>query len=193
MAVRASVENDQIVADLRDALRDGRSGLNYVPRLLGLVLEREAWRERYDETGELHPFASFDEFTAAPPMAGLGATPDLLDRVVGTKAENAEVRRKLRDARMVGKGHKRGLDSKPISKGEASDYDAGRLARIAPDEYEAVRRGDKTINAAARAAGIRPHRISVRLDRPESIARSLRRYMAPEQLSELARLLVAGG
>jgi hypothetical protein len=53
-----------------------------------------------------------------------------------------------------------------------------------------VRRGEKSINAAAVAAGIRPHRVPVRLDRVESIAATLRKYLTPEQRSTLARLLL---
>lgn len=81
-------------------------------------------------------------------------------------------------------------ESESILDRDTADYAAERLARVAPDEYEAVRRGEKSINAAAVAAGIRPHRVPVRLDRVESIAATLRKYLTPEQRSTLARLLL---
>jgi hypothetical protein len=68
---------------------------------------------------------------------------------------------------------------------QRSDYTADRLHREAPDQYEAVRSGEKSLNAAAVEAGIRPRRLSVRLDDPLSIARSLHRNMPPEDFADL--------
>ena len=67
-----------------------------------------------------------------------------------------------------------------------SEYLAERLARDHPDQYERVRSGELSVNAAAVLAGIRPRRVSVRTDDAASAAESLHRNMANEVFVELA-------
>jgi hypothetical protein len=180
--------NGSLAELLGGALRDGAHGLSAVPGLLKQVLAEESWRELVTQRGDRFSHPRIEEYIRAQPLAGLGATVELVDRVIGT--DDPDLLRLWRNARKGKPGRKaKGVDSTPIQKGEDSALTSQRLAERAPGEYDDVRRGEKTINAAAVAAGIRPHRISVRLDRPESIARSLRRHMSPEQLSTLARLL----
>jgi hypothetical protein len=52
-----------------------------------------------------------------------------------------------------------------------------------------VRRGEKTVHAAAVDAGTRKRQVSVRVDSAESADRTLRKHMSPEVLAELVRLL----
>lgn len=70
---------------------------------------------------------------------------------------------------------------------------AARLSRDDPEIAARVDSGELTINAAAVLAGIRPHRISVRLDKPDSIAQSLRRHLTPDQIARLIALLLPDG
>ncbi len=179
---------------LGGALRDGGHALGSAPALLRQVLEADGWREFVTQRGEYVTHERFQDFVTALPLKGLGASMDLVERLIGT--DDPDLLRLWRSARKVGKGRRTDLtpdvESTSGVGAEDSSLTAQRLAAKAPDEYEAVRRGEKTINAAARDAGIRPHRISVRLDQPESVARSLRRFMTPEQLTELARLLQDG-
>lgn len=190
------VERDQLVDSLRGALADGRSGLSYVPRLLRRVLETQAWRERYDaKTRSVVQFRSFAEFVAAQPTEGLGASMELVGRIVGTS--DPELLRLLREAKKgrPGRpraGEKKGGDSPSVSD-DGTALAADRLAREAPAEYAAVVNGQKTINAAALAAGIRKRRVSVRTDNAESVARSLRKHMSPDELTRLAELLRDSG
>jgi hypothetical protein len=174
---------------LGSALRDGGHALTAVPGLLKQVLVDDGWRDFVTQRGERAQHDRIEDFVRTPPLKGLGASVELVERVIGT--DDPDLLRMWRAAQKVGRGHRRQGDSPSLSDDETGKA-ADRLARDAPEEYEAVRRGEKTINAAARAAGIRPHRISVRLDRPDSIARSLRRYMPPDQLATLARLLLEG-
>ncbi len=184
--------NANLVDLLGSALRDGDHALATVPNLLKQVLADDGWREFVTQRGDHVAYDRIDDFISTPPLKGLGATMELVERVIGT--DDPDLLRLWRQARKGKPGRpKKGAKNNPDS-GSNIGHDetplaAERLARDAPDEYEAVRRGEKTINAAARAAGIRPHRISVRLDRPESIAASLRKHMPPDQLAELARLL----
>ena len=183
-----------LVESLGSALRDGRHGLATGPGLLKRVLEEQSWRDFETQRGDRVAYERIEEFVTTQPLKGLGTTIELVERVIGT--DDPDLLRLWRAARKGRPGRKpraekRG-DSPRIHGGQDTDQAADRLARDAPDQYEAVKRGEKTINAAARDAGIRPHRISVRLDRPQSIAASLRRHMTPEQLSTLARLLLEG-
>lgn len=187
------IERDQLIGDLRGALHDGESGLMYVPRLLRKVLETEAWRERFDtKTRSRVAFSGFVQFVTTPATEGLGATVDLIDRIVGT--DDPDLLRLLHEAKKVGRGSRTDLrlgeESTPSQKGENSSLTARRLAVDAPEEYEAVKRGEKSIHAAALSAGIRRRRIPVRLDSPESAAKTLRRHMPPEARQALARLLL---
>lgn len=184
------VERDQLVTDLRGALYDGRSGLEYVPELLRKLLETEAWRERYDgRSRQPVRFSSFAEFVTTPPTEGLGASMDLVDRIVGNR--NPHLLRLLKAAK-AGKPGRPSKDGNPCeSQGfyGGTDYTAERLAREHPDEYAAVERGEKKIHRAAVDAGIRRRRLSVRLDDAASAARTLRNNSSPEYLAELRQLL----
>lgn len=184
--------NWQLVRHTETALRTGSESLGNVPALLRSLLEEQAWREFALPAGETVKYARFSEFVAARPPRGLGADLDVVRHVIGTADPDLLVM--LREAEKVGRGRRTdlqpGVDSTPgDGKGESSDLTAARLAREAPDQYDAVRSGELSINAAAVAAGIRPKRISVRTDNPESIARSLHRHLTPEQLDELRGLL----
>lgn len=182
------VQRDQLVDDLRGAIHSGESGLNYVPRLLRKVLETDAWRERFDaKTKQPVAFASFAAFVSTPPTEGLGADMAMINRMVGTA--DPDLLRLLRDARKVGRGHKRDSDSESIDS-ESASYTAQRLAEHAPEEYEAVKRGEQTIHRAAVKAGIRKHRVPIRLDSADSAARTLRAHMSPDTRHALARLLL---
>jgi hypothetical protein len=176
---------------LSSALDRGSHGLENVPGLLKRILADESWREFETARAERVTHDRFESFVSQPPLRGLGASIAVIERIVGT--DDPDLLRLLRDARKVGRGHRvdlePGVESTPGSKGEAADLTAQRLALAAPDEYAAVQRGEKSINAAAISAGIRRRRVPVRLDSPESAAETLRRYMTPEARRRLAELL----
>lgn len=187
--------NANLVDSLGSAARHGGSALADAPVLLRRVLEEGAWREFVTQRGDHVQHARFSDFVTKSPLKGLGVDMALVERIVGTT--DPDLLRLLRAANAGKAGRPRrtenGEESTPISgKGQASDLTADRLARDAPDQYERVRRGELSINAAAVAAGIRPRRVSVRTDDAAAVARSLRKHMTPEQLAELARLLGTG-
>lgn len=175
-----------LIDSLGSSLRRGGASLGTVPGLLKRVLEEEAWREFETSRGEVVCHDRFTDFVTTPPLKGLGASMELIDRIVGTG--DPELMQLLREAKSVGRGHPRDSDSESLDSDTAA-YAASRLAREAPEEYEAVRRGEKTIHAAAVAAGIRKRRISVRLDDPASAIRSIRRNASPEFWEEFRRLV----
>lgn len=184
--------NWQLVRHTETALRTGNESLGNVPALLRSLLEEQAWREFALPSGETVSYRRFSEFVAAKPPRGLGAELVLVERIVGTGDPDLLVM--LREAEKVGhgpgRGHKTLSDSDRVSTGDDTAAKAAqRLARAHPEQYAAVKSGELSVNAAAVLAGIRPRRISVRLDRPDSIARSLRKHLTPEQVAELRALL----
>lgn len=182
--------NAHLVESLSSATRHGGSALADAPVLLRRVLEEGAWREFVTQRGDHVQPRSFREFVTTQPLKGLGVDMDLVERIVGTS--DPDLLRLLHEAK-AGKPGRLPAGEKPmesIGNTGRAEYVAERLARDAPEQYEQVRSGDLTLNAAAVLAGIRPKRISVRTDDPGSIASSLRRHMAPDVRAELARLLL---
>lgn len=177
---------------LGSALRSGGQAIGNVPALLKRVLAEDSWREFVTKRDEHVRHDQFADFVTTPPLKGLGADMALIERIVGT--EDPDLLRLLRKAKQVGRGHRTdraqtSMEFPSKLKKNTTDYQADRLAREAPEEYEAVRRGEKTVHAAAVGAGTRKRQISVRLDNAESAARTLRTHMKPDVLAELARIL----
>lgn len=187
--------NAHLVESLSSAARHGGSALADAPVLLRRVLEEDAWREFVTQRGEEVRPRSFHEFVTTPPLKGLGVDLDLVHRIAGT--DDPDLLVLLHEAEKVGKpgppaaGEIRG-ESPSISDAQTGKT-AARLARDHPDQYAAVKSGERTINAAAVLAGIRPRRISVRLDAPDAIAKSLRRHLTPDQIAQLIALLLPDG
>jgi hypothetical protein len=182
-----------LVESLGSALRNGDHGLRTVPALLKRVLADGSWREFETKRGERVTHDRFIDFVTTRPLRGLGASLELITRIVGT--DDPELLRMLRDVLRSTRGRSAdtepGVDCLLGSKGEDVALTAERLAREAPEEYAAVLRGEQTINAAAVRAGIRRRRIAIRLDNAESAAETLRKHMTREQLQALAKLLSA--
>lgn len=184
-----------LVESLGSALRSGDHALKTTPALLKRILTDESWRDFITKRGEHVTHDRFVDFVTAPPLSGLGASIALITRIIGT--DDPELLRLLRDAIKSTRRHRDdlepGADSALSPKGEDVALTAERLAREAPDEYAAVLRGERTLNAAAVRAGIRRHRISIRLDNAESAAETLRKNMTRDQLQALIKLLADDG
>ena len=176
---------------LGTALRSGGSALSTVPALLKRVLAEESWREFVTKRDELVRHERFADFVTTAPLRGLGADMALIERIVGT--DDPDLLLLLKSAKAGRRGRpSRGAEKIDDSSTFSQDHDAddlARLARDAPGEYEAVKRGEKSIHAAAIAAGFRKRRIPVRLDSPESAAETLRKHMPREARVRLAELL----
>lgn len=182
-----------LIDALSSALDRGNHGLQNVPGLLKRILTDGSWQEFETARGEQVTYERFQDFVTTPPLKGIGASIDLIKRIVGT--DDPELLVLLRDAMRAkqgrpGSGETR-ADSARVSgtSGEDAALTADRLAREAPEEYAAVLRGERTLHAAAVRAGIRHRRIAIRLDNAESAAETLRKHMTHEQLMALIKLL----
>lgn len=183
---------------LSSAVRHGGAGLADIPPLLRRVLLEKSWRKFITQRGDEVEHQLFDDFVRTVPLRGLGSDPELVDGIVsGVKdpALRGELIELLREARKVGQGRRTDLELPADSAGssDGSETVASKLARLSrahPDQREAVRRGEKSVNRAAIDAGIRPKRVSIRVDSAESIAKTLRAHCSPEVLELLRRELL---
>ena len=188
MTADPMIERDHLVADLRGAVSEGESGLDYVPRLILRVIETEAWRERYDaKCREMVAFDSFSEFVSADPTGGLGTSADRIKRLVeGTDAEGP-VGRMLKGEIEPARPPRLRDSERTTLRTETADRHLARLKRDDPALAQQVVNGDMSAYAAARAKGWKPPRIQVTT--PQRTAGHLRKHMTADQLAELARLL----
>ena len=82
----------------------------------------------------------------------------------------------------------------PGQAGNRAEYLARRIARDRPDMLPAMAAGEyKSIHDAAVQAGIVPRTKTVRIDDPQSCARTLRAHMTAENLAVLVSLLTSEG
>jgi hypothetical protein len=75
--------------------------------------------------------------------------------------------------------------------GTSADYLTRRIARDHPDIFERLKAGEfRSARAAALEAGVIHRTQTIRVDDAASAARTLRKHMSPDQLVELAHLLL---
>lgn len=181
--------NFHVVNSLRSALHKGEHGLSTVPGLLKRVLAEESWREFVTERGEHVEHTRFAEFVTTPPMKGIGATVDLVKRVIADDPEAVDL---LDRALQNPEGRPKTDDNinsiSPRPHGTSRDHALRRLRADAPELHAEVLAGNLTAHGAMVKAGFRVRTITVRPD-AKSAARTLRKHMPPDQLRELAQLL----
>ena len=180
----ALLERDLVVRALHGQLARGEEGLSAVPKTLERVLVEESWRDRIDtHTRERFTFAHFAEFVTAPPLAGLGADVDLVQRLVrGTPTE-----RLVRDAlRRRSGGQTTGEmaldDVHARFNGNRRGYLLGRLHRERPDLLARVDAGEISAYAAAVEAGFRRRTVTLCIDTADDAVRALLRRFPPAEL-----------
>jgi hypothetical protein len=178
------IEHDYKVDALRKFLISGEVGLKDVPEALAKVLEEDAWRDRVDwRTRERFTFDRFEDFVTAEPQAGLGATVEIVERLV---RGNLEAERLLRLATKRRPGRQQsGNNMTPSrrSKGDRRDYILDRLHRDGRNDLLArIQAGELSPHAAAIEAGFRHRTVQARVDSPEHAVRALLRHFTADQL-----------
>ena len=187
--------NASMVEALASALRQGEHAIGTVPALVKRVLAEESWREFITQRGEHIQHDRFVEFVAAPPLAGLGATVDLLRRVISDDTEATDLldRTLQADARP---GERTDLvnnmnDVVRAPKGTSKEYALRRLRKDAPDLHAEVLAGKLSAHAAMVRAGFTAPRFTVQVSSADSIAKTLRRQLPPELLAAVAAKLAS--
>lgn len=177
-------ERATIIDALGTSLSYGGQALDAVPELLCRVLEDEAWREFVTKLGEHVEHVRFTEFVAAKPLAGLGASVEMLQRIV---ADNAKASRLLR--KTLKGTNNISTKSRTTRHGTRRDYALERLKKDRPDLHAMVEAKKVSAHAAMIAAGFRPRTATVPIDDPERLAATLRRRLDPTTLEQLLKLL----
>jgi hypothetical protein len=162
--------------------------------LLRVISER-AWKRYRPRDGTGQPLgevcqpASFVEWVGATVPRGLETTVENLEELArgDTKLMGALTNELLRAGGRPETGNNIPSYGRPEGTSEAKAL--RRLCKDRPDLYAKVIAGEMTAHAAAVEAGFRPHTFTVRADRPESIAATLRRQLDSEVLREVIDLL----
>lgn len=182
--------NAVLVEALGSALRRGGSALENVPDLLKRVLEEESWREFVTPRGELVQHARFVDFVTTAPTQGIGASVDLVRRIVGSDTEALDL---LDQALENPTGRPTGsVDVSNASRPTGTTQAAAlrRLRKDAPSLHGEVLAGRLSAHAAMVEAGFRPKTVSVPISRPDSIAAALRRHLSSDDIARLIKLLL---
>lgn len=180
--------NANLVDALGSALRSGDHGLKTVPALLKRVLVEQSWQTFITQRGELVEHERFADFAMEPPLRGIGASLDLIRRIVEPDREALDLLdRALQNP--VGTNEGINIMNSLAPRGTSKEYALRKLRKDAPELHARVLAGDLSPHAAMIEAGFRPPSFTVRATTPESIAAALQRKLPPEVLNEVKRLL----
>ena len=181
-----------LVEALGSAVFHGGSALGDVPALLKRVLETGAWREFETPTHETVKYDRFAAFVLTPPTRGLGASVDLIRRIVGDDLEALSLLDEALQNPLGTNQHVdiiNTLDERPT--GTSADSALRRLRKDRPDLHTRVLAGEMSPHAAMIEAGFRRPTMTVPLDDMPSLASTLVRRLTPTQRAELAAALKA--
>lgn len=182
--------NAVLVEALGSALRRGGNALEDVPDLLKRVLEEESWREFVTPRGELVQHARFVDFVTTPPTRGIGASVDLVRRIVGNDTGALDLLDRALENPTGRPPASVDISNASRPTGTTQAASLRRLRKDAPSLHSEVLAGRLSAHAAMVQAGFRPKTISVPVSRPESIAAALRKHLGPDDLARLIRLLL---
>jgi hypothetical protein len=131
-----------------------------------------------------------------PPGQPYGTLSKMLKAEIGLDAR--EIRNRIKAAELTAqganvtagkKGFQRTDNISTLEYGTSETYTVRRLRRDRPDLADRVEQGALSANAAAIQAGFRPKTITVPVTKPETVARSLRKYMSADDIAKLIALL----
>lgn len=190
MTPRSPKANAVLVQALGSGIRSTGNGLADLPALLRRVMEEEAWRAFVTPRGMLVEHERFIDFVTTPPTAGLGATVELMRKIVADDQVACDL---LDEAlRNPHGGDRSKLDNIQLAEhpsGTSKEAGLRRLRKDRPDLHAEVLAGTLSTHAAMVRAGFRKRKISIPVTSAEDAAKALRRNLEPEQVKELAQLL----
>jgi hypothetical protein len=179
-------ERADLVDTVGSALSRGEHTLTVLPDLIRQLLEEEAWREFETKMGKHVTYERFEDFVTMPPLAGLGVSVSLVERIVKDDPETLTLLYKALKW-PIGKHHHDNIMM--MNQGTSVSYALRRLEQERPDLLQKVKSRDLSPHKAMREAGFRTSRISVNLDDPQSAAKTLLTHASPAFLEELKRML----
>lgn len=182
--------NALINDSLGSALRGGDHALGTVPALLKRVLAEETWREFITKRGEHVQHERFADFVTTRPLKGLGSDIALVRRIVGGDTETLDLLDQALQNPAGNPGTGNNVPDRPEGNTQAKAL--RRLRKEAPELHSEVLAGNLSAHAAMVQAGFRPKTVTLPVTRPEAVAKSLLKYMKPDDIAKLISILVGG-
>lgn len=181
-----------VVQSLGSAIHHGESRLSAVPGLIKRVLREGLWKEFTTPRGELVEYDRIEPFVVTPPTRGLGATIELITRLLQGDMEALS----MWDEALQRPAHR--PSEAQITLDNIQGYPSGtsqaralrKLRTDAPQLHQEVLQGHLSAHAAMVQAGYRKRTITIPLE-PQGAARTLRKHMTPEQWAQLVRIIVS--
>ena len=192
---KSLVDNGAIVASLGSAVSHGSSNISCIPPLLVRIVDENRWQHFVSKLGREVFYDSFEDFAATPPTAGLGIGVDVLRRLVRDDPAALDALDRAVQKRHGGdrKSDKAKIKHDNVKldqpNGNSESAALRRLRKDRPDLHTRVLANELTAHAAAVQAGFRPKTVTIRLDRPESIAATLKKHLDAKQRQQLLNLL----
>lgn len=191
------LSDDEKVQGLISAVDDAAFDMDAVRTRLRWVLEDELWREFLTPNGNRMVNGSFAEFVTAPMWQGLDSTIETVRTIAGGDIELLDL---LDQALQQEPGNPTGRNQHSPDRGNVNNVNSSsqrpvgntetaalrRLRKDQPDLHAQVLAGELSAHAAMVQAGYRPRTITIRTDNAASIARTLRKHLTPDVLTELA-------
>lgn len=193
--MREPKANAVLVEALSRGIRSTGNGLADVPSLLKRVLLEGAWKQFVTPRGELVRHDQFIDFVTTPATAGLGANIDVVRRIVSADPEATDLLDQALQNRHGGdrrSGDAIKLDNiqlDPAPSGTSREAGLRRLRKDAPELHAEVLAGRLSAHAAMVRAGFRRKTVSVPVDRPEAVAKTLRKNLTRQDIRTLVKLL----
>jgi hypothetical protein len=157
--------------------------------MLKRVLKEGMWREFVTPMRQVVRYERFEEFVVTPPTKGLGASVDLVRRMVEHDNEALDM---LDQALQRPHGVNIGADVDNINiqrpNGTSKEHALRKLRTSAPELHAEVLQGRLSAHAAMVQAGYRKRIASVPLN-PTGAAATLRRLFTDKQWQEFAELV----
>lgn len=211
----------EIVRALADAVQRGGRSLGSVPGLLRRVIEENMWQQRDIGDREI-ALNEFREFVALPYPEGLGTTietlellcqtePDIMDFL--SEAKRGKPGRPLkadpnREYKVNARGHVVKTETHNnimgYRQGDSTEYAFNRLrdegynadgtvkdARVAKIQKRVVA-GEISPNRGMIEAGFKPKKVSINMESANSAARTILKYMEPDEIRQLIDYLSQG-
>ena len=192
---KSLVDNGAIVASLGSAVSHGSSNISCIPPLLVRIVDENRWQHFVSKLGREVFYDSFEDFAATPTTAGLGIGVDVLRRLVRDDPAALDALDRAVQKRHGGdrKSDKAKIKHDNVKldqpNGNSESAALRRLRKDRPDLHTRVLANELTAHAAAVQAGFRPKTVTIRLDRPESIAATLKKHLDAKQRQQLLNLL----
>ena len=191
-----STNTNNLIDYLRSAISDGAAGMLDAPSLLRQIIESELWRERFvAQTKETVRFDTFDQFIAAAPPEGMGASKrllykfcaddigllDLLDRTFKSRQRGGD--------RRSDKFKSNNVTIEKSDRGNSAVYSLRRLRTVRPDLHKRVLEKEISINRAMIEGGLRKNTIAIATD-VSKICAAIREKFTSGQINEIIEQLL---